>query len=372
MKLTQLSRAISPLLVLLAVLAAWTFSPLARAQINPAVMPLAGPLSKQSVSRMLLTAAVRGDKRIIAVGDRGYIIFSDDNGERWERATTPLNLPLLTAVRFADANSAWAVGHDSVILKSSDQGKTWEKAFSAAKDQRPMMDVLFLNASTGFAIGAYGAFFETGDGGKQWTARKVFTPAPTPAPTKAPPGRADKNALAADADADAKGGDEDRHLNAMLNLGDGKLLIVGEAGTLLKSVDSGQTWVSVTSPYKGSFFGGIVTGDGGVVIYGLRGNVYRADADLKEWTQVQTNTKASFMGSTTLADGAIALVGLSGTLMVSRDQGKTFAVQKTGTTKAMSAVLTTGANGLLLFGEAGVRALALGGAPPATPPPSAK
>ena len=100
-------------------------SHLAFAEVNKAVMPVKGLLSKQTMSRILLTGIARTGNRIVAVGDRGYVVFSNDNGETWERAEAPANLPLLTAVHFFDNKTGWAVGHDAVILKSIDEGLTW-------------------------------------------------------------------------------------------------------------------------------------------------------------------------------------------------------------------------------------------------------
>src|SRR5688572_22445442 len=147
------------------------------------------------MQRLLLVDAARvGGSRIVAVGDRGYIAVSDDNGATWKRAKAPA-APLLTAVRFADAKHGWAVGHDSVILATSDGGESWTQQFSAPSEQRPLLDVHFNDATTGMAVGAYGAYYETGDGGKTWTDRKVLQ--------------------------------DDKHLNAIVKLPDGKLVILG-------------------------------------------------------------------------------------------------------------------------------------------------
>jgi photosystem II stability/assembly factor-like uncharacterized protein len=337
----------------------WSLLPIAaHAQINPKVMPASGALTKQTMSRLLLTDVARSGNRVVAVGDRGYIVFSDSNGESWERAKTPPNLPLLSSVYFADANTLWAVGHDSTILKSTDQGKEWAVSYSAAKDKRPLMDILFTDANTGFAVGAYGAFYETTDGGKTWTSRKVIPPQAA-APKTA--GKGNKNAKEMDfAEDEQKTSDEDKHLNAIIKLTDNRLFIAGEAGTMLVSNDNGKTWSRITSPYKGSYFGAVKADDGALIVYGLRGNVYRAsDANLSIWTQIETNTKASFMGATKLADGTIALVGLSGTLLLSKDAGKTFTAINTGTTKPLAAPVVAGANSLLIVGEVGVREVLL-------------
>jgi photosystem II stability/assembly factor-like uncharacterized protein len=331
----------------------------AYAQVNPKVMPLSGPLTKQTMSRLLLTDAMRVGNRIVAVGDRGYIVFSDNNGESWERAKSPAGLPLLNGLYFSDANTAWAVGHDAMILKSIDQGKTWESVFSTSKEKRPLMDIAFVDANTGFAVGAYGGYYETKDAGKTWAVRQAIAPAPKPAkPVKAAKGGRGQM-MESDEDAE-KSNDEDKHLNAIVKLGGNKLLIVGEAGTLLTSGDAGKTWTRLASPYKGSFFGAVQADDGSVLILGLRGNVFRAaDASLKNWVQVETGTKASMMSGLKLADGAIVLSGLSGTMLISRDNGKSFSPLSTGTIKPLAAAAAGAANKLIVVGETGPREVAL-------------
>jgi photosystem II stability/assembly factor-like uncharacterized protein len=304
-------------------------------------VPATGPLTRQTMSRLLLTDGARLGNRVVAVGDRGYIVYSDSNGESWERAQTPANVPMLTAVYFADPKTGWAVGHDAVILKSSDEGKTWAQAFSAPAEQKPLMDIVFADANIGFAVGAYGAFYETKDGGKTWAARKVS--------------------------------EEDKHLNAIVKIGEGKFLIVGEAGTLLRSDDSGKSWSKVESPYKGSFFGGVLANDGSVTIFGLRGRIFRsADASLKDWKQYENKSTASMMGSTKLADGTIVLAGLAGTVLMSRDNGQSYATVNSGSTKGIAMPLQGAPNALLLLGEVGARDVLIPapGAPSTSAPPS--
>jgi photosystem II stability/assembly factor-like uncharacterized protein len=325
------------------------------------VLPETGLLSKQSMDRLLLIDAERIGNRVVAVGDRGYIVYSDDNGESWRRAKTP-GAPLLTALTFIDQKNGWAVGHDSMVFATTDGGENWAKQFSAEKEQRPLLDVLFVDKNVGFTVGAYGAFYETADGGKTWTARKILEAPPPPPAAKAPAkGAPAKGAAAAPAPsargeiADDKGGDEDRHLNGIVKIGDTSLLIVGEAGTLLKSDDTGKTWTKLTSPYKGSFFGGLVAEDKSVVIFGLRGKIFRAETGLKSWAPVDNASVATLMGGTRLPDGALVIAGAAGTVLVSRDNGQSFSPLKTGTTKAYSKALLGAPNAVLLLGEAGAR-----------------
>jgi photosystem II stability/assembly factor-like uncharacterized protein len=282
------------------------------------------------MKRLLLADGTRAGSRLVAVGDHGYIVTSDDGGATWRRAKVPRS-PLLTALQFIDEKRGWAVGHDSIILTTADAGDNWNVQFSAPREQRPLLGVLFLDAQRGMAVGAYGAFYETADGGAHWTARKVIA--------------------------------DDKHLNAIADLGKGRLLIVGESGTILRSGDAGVTWQPVASPYKGSLFGLGAARDGSVVAFGLRGHVFRSSDAGATWAAVKTSTEAALASATVLADGAIALVGNAGTLLVSRDNGQTFNPVATGRRHALARALPGRPGSILVLGEGGVTEVPLAARP---------
>lgn len=290
------------------------------------LLPASGPMPKVTMERLLLLDATHQGSRVVAVGDRGYVVLSDDNGRSWRRAKTPA-ASLLTAVDFIDAKSGWAVGHDSIILATSDGGENWVQQFSAPAEQRPFLDVLFVDKDRGYAIGAYGAFFETLDGGKSWNPRKVI--------------------------------EDDKHLNAFVRLAEGRLILLGEAGTILLSGDAGRTWTAVPSPYKGSLFGGLVADDGAVVAFGLRGRIFRSTDSGKTWKAIDNPSVATLMGGSKLPDGALAIAGAGGTVLVSRDNGQSFVPAETGSTKAFAKVLVGGANTVIVIGETGAREMPL-------------
>lgn len=288
------------------------------------VLTAAGSLRATTMQRLPLVDAERLGPRIVAVGDRGYIVYSDDGGEKWSRAKSP-EAPLLTAIDFLDSKVGLAVGHDAVILKTVDAGETWTQVFSAPAEQRPLLDVNFLTPERAIAVGAYAAFYETNDGGKSWNPRKVM--------------------------------EEDKHLNALIDVGHGRLLILGEAGSILASDDNGATWKPVASPYKGSLFGGVVAGDGSVVAFGMRGRIYRSTDKGATWKQVDNPSVATLMGGEKMPDGTLVIAGAAGTVLVSRDNGQSFQPLDSGSTRVYAKGLLGAPNTLLLLGEAGVRAV---------------
>src|SRR5262245_46588487 len=61
--------------------------------------------------RSLLNGLARAGDRIVAVGQRGHVLYSDDAGQQWQQADVPVSSDLVS-VAFVDAKRGWAVGHD--------------------------------------------------------------------------------------------------------------------------------------------------------------------------------------------------------------------------------------------------------------------
>ena len=81
-------------------------------------------IESPKAAKGLMIDVVHAGKRLVAVGDRGHILYSDDQGATWTQAKVPTR-QLLTAVFFVDDKQGWAVGHDAQILASTDGGATW-------------------------------------------------------------------------------------------------------------------------------------------------------------------------------------------------------------------------------------------------------
>ncbi len=300
-------------------------------------------------SRQLLDI-VSLDQRVLAVGESGLIIYSDDGGRSWLQAAVPVSTTL-TAVFFVGDKKGWAVGHSGVILQTTDAGLSWQLQFDGNKANRqyleftrqgeiqlrrelaspeiqalddaqrealeytledagfavedaeeavnkgpadPFLDVLFLDANKGIAVGAYGMLYQTNDGGVNWQfAGANINNA----------GRYHYYGLAVDKT--------------------GTLYLSGEAGLLYRSADSGVSWQRIEGVYDGSLFG-VVTTANSVIAFGLRGNIFRSDDQGKSWSPVVTSNTYGLYGGAVLPDGEIVLVGAGGAVLNSRDDGATF------------------------------------------------
>ena len=122
--------------------------------------------------QLLLDVAKAGD-RLVAVGEFGHIVYSDDAGKTWVQAERVPTQVTLTSVAFPSDKVGYAAGHDSKILKTEDGGKTWNLVFQDAESQNPIMAIYFVDEDHGFAMGAFSLFVETEDGGKTWRFREM-------------------------------------------------------------------------------------------------------------------------------------------------------------------------------------------------------
>ena len=75
-------------------------------------------------SRSLLLDVATGASRVVAVGERGHVLYSDDDGHSWSQADVPTR-QMLTAVHLGQDGRGWIVGHDGLILATHDNGVRW-------------------------------------------------------------------------------------------------------------------------------------------------------------------------------------------------------------------------------------------------------
>jgi photosystem II stability/assembly factor-like uncharacterized protein len=343
---------------LLKALAAGGVLPLAAGAAAPAATTtpwrdvLDTPAQKSPLAeRGLLTGLTRAGKRLVAVGQRGHVLLSDDAGKTWQQADVPVSADLV-AVCFPNAETGWAVGHDGVVLKSIDAGRTWTRLldgrglgdvlvahytrsgdakwlaeaqrFAAQGAENPFLDVWFDDDKSGFVVGAFGLVLRTGDGGKSW--EPLMHAADNP---------------------------KSLHLYAVRRIGS-ELFIVGEQGLALRlDRDSGRL-AAMTLPYAGTMFG--LVGKGRIVVaHGLRGNVVRSTDAGASWQSVATGVGVGLTASTLDERGRIVIVSQAGHVLASGDDGASFAPLKIERPTPAAAVASAGPGLLAVAGPRGVQ-----------------
>ena len=307
---------------------AWAFEdPMASAALKSSLAP----------KSLLLDIAYSGN-RMVAVGERGHIIYSDDNGQSWQQAEVPVRV-MLTSVVFPGAGQAgWAAGHAGMVLFSGDAGETWVKqidgrqvnqimvdtfetavskqtekldaasgeerdpiqahleeleflledanTFADEGPSRPFLDIYFHNEREGFAVGTFGMIIQTLDGGKTWTSPAAVIDNP-----------------------------DIYHYMAMTSI-DNVLFLAGEKGFVSRSFDGGKSWERLASHHNGTFFG--IAGDArGIMLVALRGEAMVSFDRGESWSFVETEEQATLTSAQVLSDGRILVSRNAKSLMIS-------------------------------------------------------
>ncbi|WP_431276083.1 WD40/YVTN/BNR-like repeat-containing protein [Variovorax ureilyticus] len=283
-------------------------------------------------SRALLNGLARAGDRIVAVGQRGHIVYSDDAGKTRRRAEVPVSSDLV-AVSFPTATDGWAVGHDGVVLRTKDGGQSWTTQLDGRRlgeqgAENPFLDVWFRDADNGYIVGAFGLVFRTADGGAHWEPIQNLVENP-----------------------------KAQHLYAVRGIGP-DVYIAGEQGLLLKLAPGDTQFRALELPYKGTLFG--VTGSGQTIVaHGLRGTVLRSTDGGRQWQQVPTGLQVGLTASTRDSDGRLLIVSQAGHILASRDDGASFKPVPVAGALPAAAVAVAATGTLVVAGPRGAQSLQL-------------
>jgi photosystem II stability/assembly factor-like uncharacterized protein len=278
------------------------------------------------VARAMMLDATHAGKRIVAVGEQGYVMLSDDGGRTQRQArTVPANLTL-TAVSFADERNGWAVGHGGVIEHTADGGETWALQRSDTAVDQPLLTVYFRDAQHGWAAGLWSLLLATSDGGKTW--QQVTLPAPEGAK------RADLNLL------------------KLFPGTGGALYIAAERGMVLRSRDGGASWQYLQTGSKASLWTGTTLPDGTLLVGGLGGRILRSSDEGATWSVLSAGSTGSIT-QLRADDKHVWAASLDGRLLRSGNAGRTWeAVGDAG--DPLTAIVAAGDDGWLRFTRRGL------------------
>lgn len=311
---------------------------------------LRGPQAQSAV----LQGIARAGQRLVAVGERGVILLSDDNGSHWRQAASvPVSIGL-TALQFVDARNGWAVGHGGAVLRSEDAGEHWSlmldgnraatlelkaaqqdadtTAIAAARQlvadgaDKPWLALSFTDANHGLVLGAYGLAMATEDGGRTWRSWRGRLANP-----------------------------QGLHLYAVARQGQ-VLYIAGEQGLLLRSQDGGEHFEPLAGPYEGSYFAAAVLPDGRLLLAGLRGKLFESRDRGDSFRALDSPLSAS-LNAIDISQGELLLASQAGVLLRSPLDGFAPRIQAVSEGLPLTASIRAADGALVTVGMAGPRRL---------------
>jgi photosystem II stability/assembly factor-like uncharacterized protein len=177
--------------------------------------PTVGDWSGTSSNLRAILALSRG-RTLLAVGERGTVMRSEDGGESWRYQATAIIEDLRGIVGLPDGQTIIAVGANGVVLRSLDAGVSWQSA-SPKGTVSDLQSVTSLgDGKTLTAVGDKGNVLRSQDAGQTWVSRTWGQ-------------RTERSS--------------GRQLNDVLALPEERLLFaVGANGIILRSMDMGLQW----------------------------------------------------------------------------------------------------------------------------------
>jgi photosystem II stability/assembly factor-like uncharacterized protein len=309
--------------------------------------------------KVFLVAVANAGSRVVAVGEHGVIVYSDDEGASWRQASVPVTVTL-TAVAFADARRGWAVGHYGVVLHTRDGGAHWAvqlnglqanrltlaaaeasvtanstvpaahfamkraHAFLAQGPDNPFLCILVQSPQDATVFGAYRLAMKTADGGGGWADWSLHI----------------EDALS-------------HNIYAVLNTRKA-IYLAGEEGLVFISTDGGSTYAASPSPGPVTIFGMLGAGGGGILAYGVAGLANRSTDGGTTWQPVNIGTSTNLTAGLVLKTGQILLAAEDGRLFESADQAATFKPLRISVPMAVAGVDEAADGGIIFVGNDGI------------------
>lgn len=116
---------------------------------------------------LLLGGKFHGEMNGVIVGGSGTVLFTEDAGLSWDRASLPGNSDAkLQSVFFVNEKLGWTVGAEGKAFQTINGGRYWRELNTRVT--KDLNDVFFLNTAEGWAVGNDGLILHTQTAGNIW------------------------------------------------------------------------------------------------------------------------------------------------------------------------------------------------------------
>ncbi len=300
---------------------------------------------------------------LIAVGEDGLILRSQDAGKTWQLETSGIQKKLLAIVFDPTYNTWISVGEQGTILQAkANQLDHWSAIDS---DQQATLNAVYYWAAQKklMAIGENGVLLVSEDGGTQWqtialpsqaaltglisiTAQKMIISCADGSILRSENNINEWELITGGSSAYPTGLIYDPlHKTAIMLTADGEILI---------SDDGGKLWAPVASIHE--YLTDITLIDAGkkLLASSANGTLLQSDNGGRTWSKLPPVTSASIDGLLAITDTTIVAYGEGGLLIQSNDTGNNWTILKTPVNDFVHQLLKTDANDWLAVGAKGL------------------
>lgn len=282
--------------------------------------PVPSKMMPRAMHARFMGIAVSDEGITLAVGERGIVIRSTDQGGSWQQMPSPVDITLASVI-FDGPNRAWAVGQGASILRSDDAGKTWKLVRYKPSDLRYYLKVA-VHEGVIYVSGSDGELWVSSDKGTTWTMTQMAN------------------------------GDAQPHLFSMAFLGDIAMLS-GEHGSVFLRNRKEAPWQVMPIAYNGSFFGVNVFADQ-FLLFGMSGRAFMVSAEGKSHA-IETGTTQFLLDAAVVQEKNQAiLVGRGGSVVIVAADGKVIKSYQRPDKRDITAISIVGDNVLLATMRGGV------------------
>jgi photosystem II stability/assembly factor-like uncharacterized protein len=223
-------------------------------------------------------------------------------------------------VAIPDDQVVWAVGKNGKIVRSDDRGETFRVQPTPTINH--LHSIAAWDTQTAVVIGNEGETLHTVDGGASWE----LVPAPL--------------------------GDFAKKMFRAEIAPDGRVWATAEYGSILSSVDKGETWTLMSGGDDVAWNDVAFPRDGRVCVAGEFGQIGCSDDQGKTWVTKETPLDSSLMAIAFNESGQGLAVGVDGHVIRSDDYGESWVAVKSPTDKHLYGIAHNG-NEWLVVGEKG-------------------
>jgi len=272
---------------------------------------------------MLYSVFVTNSGNGCAVGERGFMVVSNDNGNTWKERLSGTNYNI-NAQFFINENEGWICGSRThtipYIMHTTNSGEIWVTQYLGDYQSPAFDNIFFYNALIGWAVNVDdGYMLKTTNGGNDWFYSGGF------------------------------GGSSIFFIDENLGWGASNSYDSG----IFKTTDGGTTWTnkddhSSSSVYFANNNIGWAVGPGGIILKSTDGG--------ETWVPKTSGTTENLTAIKFYNSNTGMCVGRGGTVLLSTDGGETWTLKNCGTLENLNSISfsnsttawVSGTNGIIL------------------------